>query len=212
MNRYPAQRKRKAWLAALASGLIILLVIGLGLLQENASTLALTEAQANATRQEAHWRAFATAVQANATQDEATWRAFATYAPDKATQRAIQQLTVTFLPTPTWFDGLATGEALDKMLTTSPTPGPTDPPTLFFQRPAGAGRLVIPMMQTCGHNLKCNPQDFWIEKTKDKFITVYAGRYVYSNGSLEAELHIEWSPASDPDSFPTGGGTFPVPI
>jgi|GEM_PF-1849088 len=194
MNHSWAQRKRKAWLVAFASGLIVLLVIGLGLLQEHAPTLALTDVEANATR------------------EEATWRAFATYAPDKATQRAIQQLTVTFLPTPTWFDAFATGEALDKMLTTSPTPGPTEPPTLFFQRPAGAGRLVIPMVQTCGYSLKCIPQDFWVEKTKDKFITVYAGHHINADGSTEAELHIEWNPVSDPDSFPTGGGTFRVPI
>jgi len=193
MNRYLAQRKRKARLAAMASGLLVLLVIGLGLLQENTSTLALTEAQAYATH------------------EEATWRAFATYAPDKATQRAVQQLTVTFLPTPTGFDAFATGQALDKMLTTSPTPGPTDPPPMFIQRPAGVGRLIISASQTCGYNLKCNPQDFWVEKTRDKFITVYAGHYVHSNGSLEAQLYIEWSALSDHQLLP-GGGVFPVPI
>src|SRR5436190_16146552 len=145
MSRYVTQRK--SWLA-IASGLIVLLVIGLGLLRENAPTLALTEAQANATR------------------EEATWRAFATYAPDKATQRAVQQLTATFLPTPTWFDAFATGEALDKMLTTSPTPGPTHPPPTYIQRPAGAGRLIGELEGFCAS--QCFAVNHWIEKTQDK--------------------------------------------
>src|SRR5438552_786769 len=49
----------KSWLMAIASGLMVMLVIGIGLLQENASTLALTEAQARATHEEATWRAIA---------------------------------------------------------------------------------------------------------------------------------------------------------
>ncbi len=186
--------QRKSWLVTIASGLIVLLVIGFGLLQTNSSATALTEAQVNATH------------------EKATWIAIAEYAPGKATQQAIQEMTVTFLPTPTWFDRLATDEALDKMLTTSPTPGPTLPPTLFLQRLAGVGRLIISPVATCGYNLKCNPENFWMEKTKDKFITVYAGHTVHSNGSLEAQLSIEWQPLSNPDALPIGGGTFRVPI
>jgi hypothetical protein len=204
MNTDVAHRKSR--LLALASGLLVLLVIGEGLLHPNSPATALTEAQANATQEEA-------ARQANATHEEATWRAFATYAPDKATQRAVQQLTATFLPTPTWFDAFATGEALDKMLTTSPTPGPTDPPTLFFQRPAGAGRLIIPLMSFCGHDLQCSAKNFWMEKTQDKFITVYAGsRFNEFTDAYEALIEIEWLALGNRNAPIKGGGVFLTPV
>lgn len=197
MNRYLAQRKRKAWLAATASGLIVLLVIGLGLLQDHAPTLALTEAQANATR------------------EEATWRAFATYAPDKATQRAMQQLTVTFLPTSTWFDGPATGQALDKMLTTSPTPGPTEPPPMYIQRPAGTGRLIGELRGICTNDHQCYALNHWIEKTQDKFIVVVASEQSdLTTGHTQARVRIEWWFLNDkhPGTPPRDVEVFPVPI
>jgi hypothetical protein len=193
MNRYPAQHKRKARILAIASGLIVLLVIGGGLLRENQTATALTEAQATA--------------------EEATWVASANEEPDKATQRALQQLTATFLPTPTWFDAFATGEALDKMLTTSPTPGPTNPPTLFFQRPAGAGRLILPEMRSCGYYLQCYPVNFWMEKTQEKFIVVYAGGRLPDPAAhiTEGLIYVEWWSLTKHGKLP-GGGIFPVPI
>ncbi len=192
MNHYVAQRK--SWIVALASGLTVLLVIGLGLLQENSPTLALTEAQVYATA------------------EEATWIAIAKYAPDKATAEAIGKLTLAALPTPTWFDAFATGEALDQMLTTSPTPGPTEPPMLLIQRPAGAGRLVADPKRMCGeYNFHCGVQNVWLEKVKDKFIVVAAASRVYSDGSSEAILIVEWQSLADQKRL-AGGGVFPVPV
>jgi hypothetical protein len=204
MNRDVAQHKSR--LLAIASGLLVLLVIGGGLLHPNAPATALTEAQARATRE-------AAARQANATHDEATWQAFATYAPDKATQRAIQQLTATFLPTPTWFDAFATGEALDKMLTTSPTPGPTEPPSLYLQRPAGAGRLIGEGVGICGN--QCYVENYWIEKTKDKFILVTAARRSdVTTGHTKAQVLVEWWSLNDQIDWtpPKGGNIFLVPV
>lgn len=191
MNRYWAQRK--SWLVALASGLIVLLVVGGGLLRENPTTLANSAATATAL-----------------TREQADLLTMAVEAPDKATQNAILELTITRGPTPTWFDKMAT-EAI--LLTTSPTPWPTEPsaPWPFIQRPAGAGRLVLPEMGICGHSHTCRPRNFWVEKTKDKFIVVYAGHH-FPGISAEALLYIEWWPLSDSDSMPKGGGRFPVPI
>lgn len=206
MNRYVAQHK--SHILAIASGLIVLLVMGGGLFRENQTATALTEAQARATADAAARMVLATA-------EEATWRAVATYAPGKATQRAMQQLTVTFLPSPTWFDGFATGEALDKMLTTSPTPGPRPGIliTLFFQRSAGAGRLILPEMGTCGYYLQCSSANLWIEKTKEKFIVVYAGSRLPDATAhvTEGLVYVEWLSLSKQEPF-RGGGVFPVPI
>lgn len=202
--------QRKSWLLALASGLMVLVVLGWGLFHESSATSAATTATATRLT---YAQAIATA-QVNATRDKATWLAIAEYAPDKATQEAIQQLTVTFLPTDTPFDKMATVEALDKWLTTSPTPDLRESgPTLFFQRPAGVGRLILPHVITCGYNLKCMAKDFWMEKTKDKFVVVYAGRrFNDETNSLEALVYMEWLSLSNQEPLPTGGGVFLAPI
>jgi len=192
MNSYFNQRK--SWLMAVASGLIVLLVIGVGLFRENPTTSANNSATATAL-----------------TEAQATWVAIGQHEPDKATQEAIRELTSSPLPTLKPLDKLATIEESDKMLTTSPTPGPTEPPQVYLQRTAGAGRLIIPIWATCGYRLKCMPEDFWVEKTKDKFIMVYAGSYIHPNGSTEAEIYIEWSSPSDQKPLP-GGGVFPAPV
>lgn len=191
MNRYLAQRKRKAWLMTLASGLMVLLVIGVGLLQENAPTLALTEAQVYATAR------------------EATWVAIAKDAPDKATAHAIENLTLAALPTNTPFDKMAT---IASELTTSPTHEPTLPHTLLIQRPAGAGRLVAAPKRMCGeYNFHCGVHNLWLEKVKDKFIVVTAASRSYSDGSSEAILIVEWQSLDDQKQI-AGGGVFPVPV
>ena len=66
--------QRKSWLVALASGLIVLLVIGLGLLRKNPMTFANNSAIATALKLE-----------------QATW-VIPVYWPDKATQAAIQDV------------------------------------------------------------------------------------------------------------------------
>lgn len=192
MNSYFAQRK--FWAVAIAIGLIVLLMIGLGLLGENTAT-ALTEAQANATR------------------DQATWLAIAEYAPDKATQEAILELTRAVLPTVTPFNKMATVAAMDKWLTTSPTPESTEAPMSFIQRPAGAGRLIGAFREICGeHNLRCLSLNAWVEKVKDKFVFVYAGRQFNDvTNSLEALVIVDWW-SLDGSKLLEGGGVFPAPI
>jgi len=189
MNHYLAQRK--SWLMAMASGLIVLLVIGVGLLRENTPTLALTEAQAQATH------------------DEATWLAIAEYAPDKATAEAIGNLTLAALPTLTPFDKMAT---IESELTTSPTFEPTIPPTLLIQRSAGAGRLIAVPKMMCGeYNFPCRPGNVWFEKVKDKFTFVMAASRFSSDGSAKAILIVDWW-SLDSRKQIDGGGVFPMPV
>jgi len=195
MNHHGAQRK--AGLAALASGLILMLVIGGELLRANPTTSANNAATATAL-----------------SEVQQTQIAVRLHNHDKDTQEAILELTGSPPPTPTPFDKLATLAAMEQLLTqnavTSPTPRPTEPNPVF-QRPAGVGRLVLPGMGICGFRMKCIPEDLWIEKTKDKFITVYAGTEIHIDGSIQAELAIEWDSLSDRMLMP-GGREFPVPF
>lgn len=189
----------------MVSGLIVLLVIGWGLFRENPATSAATTATVTALT---HAQAIATA-QAFVTRDEATWIAIAKFAPDKATQAAIAKATSAVLPTSTWFDKMATEESL---LTTSPTPWPRSPGIPFIQRPAGAGRLILPGMRICGYLAHCVPEDFWVEKTKDKFVAVYAGGQVNDAAhSFDALVVVYWLSLSNHEPIP-GGGRFLAPI
>jgi len=193
MNRYFSQRK--FWMVCIGGGLIVFLVMGLVLFRENATALAGNEATATAMKRGPL---------------ETWWAMMAKMAPEKVTAVARHNATLQALHPnpPTWtpFDKVATAE---KMLTSPPTKAPPSY-VLFLQRPAGAGRLIGGMWGVCGN--QCYIRNAWVEKTKDKFIVVYAARGAWRDPDPpQAQVVIAWLSLSDQKPIP-GGGIFPAPI